>query len=305
MADHVFRTGNAELEALGRQVVQRLGGIWKPGGGMCRCPAHPDQHPSLSVRVGDHALLFKCFAGCDTRDVIRAILLLDKDALHHGHGSPEPGSALGSDFAGRLRALQIWDGARPIAGTIAELYLRRRGISILSPALRFHPRTPLGRGDDVDFRPAMITALHDHGRFVAIQRTFFESGEPRRARDLDNSRRMLGRPFRGAVVLAPATHELGLAEGIETAMSAMVVHDMPVWATLGNERMAHVALPVTVTRLFLFPDNDVAGEIGAAEAMAAHARPGRSIKTLWPPDGYNDWNDLLREGGKGVGDWWR
>ncbi len=298
-------TRNAELDALGRSLVERLGGIWRSGGGMCRCPAHSDKSPSLSVRLGHHALLFKCFAGCTSRDVIRAILLLDSNALNHGDRPYDRCVVTRGDFAGRLRALNIWDEARPVAGTIAELYLRRRRISILSPALRFHPQTPLGRGDDVSFRPAMIAALHDGERFVAIQRTFFDASEPRRARDLQNPRLMLGRPRHGAVVLAPATHELGLAEGVETAMSAMILHDMPVWATLGNERMARVGLPDTVTRLFLFPDNDVAGEIGAAEAMAAHARPGRSIKTLWPPDGYNDWNDLLREGGKGVGECWR
>src|SRR3546814_8438584 len=61
---------NPELEAIGSEIVKRLGGVWKPGGAMCRCPAHVDRSPSLSVRVGDHALLFKCFASCDSRDVI-------------------------------------------------------------------------------------------------------------------------------------------------------------------------------------------------------------------------------------------
>ncbi|GLJ00215.1 hypothetical protein Sbs19_40320 [Sphingobium sp. BS19] len=59
---------NPELEAIGSDIVKRLGGVWKPGGAMCLCPAHADRSPSLSVRVGDHALLFKCFGGCDTRE---------------------------------------------------------------------------------------------------------------------------------------------------------------------------------------------------------------------------------------------
>ena len=32
---------------------------------------------------------------------------------------------------------------------------------------------------------------------------------------------------------------------------------------------------------------------------------GRQIGTIWPWHGRNDWNDVLREGGKGVGDWRR
>jgi hypothetical protein len=60
-----------DLEAQADILVRRLGGIWSPDGAMCRCPAHDDRTPSLSVRVGERALLFKCFAGCDTLDVIR------------------------------------------------------------------------------------------------------------------------------------------------------------------------------------------------------------------------------------------
>src|SRR3546814_15952874 len=65
---------NPELEAIGSEIVKRLGGVWKPGGAMCRCPAHADRSPSLSVRVGDHALLFKCFASCDSREDRKSVV---------------------------------------------------------------------------------------------------------------------------------------------------------------------------------------------------------------------------------------
>lgn len=151
----------------------------------------------------------------------------------------------------------------------------------------------------------MLAALHERERLVALQRTFFDPDQPRRARDLSNPRRMLGRPGQGAVMLAPATDTLGLAEGIETALSAILLLDIPVWATLGNERLAHVAIPDTVTRLILLPDNDRGGRIGAAKATEAYAMPDRTIETLWPPQGFNDWNDVLRAEGKGVGGWLR
>lgn len=151
----------------------------------------------------------------------------------------------------------------------------------------------------------MLAALHERDRLVALQRTFLDPDEPRRARDLVNPRRMLGRPGQGAVILAPANDTLGLAEGIETALSAILLLDFPVWATLGNERLAHVAIPDAVTRLILLPDNDRGGRIGAAKAAEAYAVPGRTIETLWPPHGLNDWNDVLRFEGKGVGGWMR
>lgn len=43
------------------------------GSGLTHCPAHDDQHPSLSVSEGRVAVLWKCHAGCDRRDVAQAI----------------------------------------------------------------------------------------------------------------------------------------------------------------------------------------------------------------------------------------
>lgn len=294
-----------DLKTHAADLVKRLGGKWSPSGAMCHCPAHDDRTPSLSVRVGEKALLFKCFAGCDTIDVIGAIRRLDRNIQLTGQNTaPSPQISLSPQWL-QQRALDLWDGAHPLVGTSAEQYLQRRSIILSPPALRFHRRTPLGRGKRAVFRPALLAALHERSRLVALQRTFLDPGEPRRARDLGNPRRMLGRPGQGAVILAPANDTLGLAEGVETALSAILLLDIPVWATLGNERLAHVAIPDTVTRLILLPDNDRGGRIGAAKAVEAYAMPGRTIETLWPPQGFNDWNDVLRAEGKGVGDWMR
>ena len=290
-----------DLESEAADLVKRLGGTWTPDGGMCRCPAHNDRTPSLSVRVGRTALLFKCFAGCETIDVMRAIRGLDMSIPAGGQrlaGSP---SSPHSPVWLRRRAQDLWDEALPIAGTPAQTYLRRRAIPLTPPVLRYHPRTPLGRGKLAAFRPAMLAAIHEDDRLVALQRTFLDAQEPRRARDLAHPRRSLAQPGRGAVLLAAATEALGLAEGVESALSAMILLGIPVWATLGSERFPHVAVPQTVTRLILLPDNDRAGRIGAAKASEVHVLPGRTIETIWPPAGFNDWNDVLRTGRKGVG----
>ena len=116
---------------------------------------------------------------------------------------------------------------------------------------------------------------------------------------------MLGRPRNGSVRLAPASDVLGLAEGVETAMSAMILLGFPVWATLGSERLAHVAIPASVRTLILLPDNDRAGRIGAEAALIAHAADGRTVRIDWPWGGLNDWNDVLRgqRGERGKGLW--
>lgn len=188
-----------------------------------------------------------------------------------------------------------------MAGTAGEQYLISRGIAGAWDALRFHPRTPLGSGPGVRFRPAVIAAICDRSRLVAIQRIFLDRTKPSLAFDLANPKLMLGRPLMGAVRLGRPTSILGLAEGLETALSATLLLGIPVWATLGNERLARIAIPDRIKRLILLPDADRAGRLGASRARQAYAREGRRIETLYPWRGHNDWNDVLLEEGEEVG----
>ena len=98
-------------------------------------------------------------------------------------------------------------------------------------------------------------------------------------------------------------HSLGLAvvaEGVETAMSAAMLFNIPVWAVLGSERLSRIAIPASVQRLILLPDNDRAGRLAERQARAAHARVGLLSETLWPWAGHNDWNDVLQADGEGA-----
>lgn len=45
-------------------IVGTLGGTWSSHVAMCRCPAHTDSNPSLSIRQGERGILVTCFAGC-------------------------------------------------------------------------------------------------------------------------------------------------------------------------------------------------------------------------------------------------
>lgn len=302
MPPETRRSNSANLATVCADLVRLLRGTWYGGCGMCCCPAHDDRTPSLSVRVGDTRILFKCFAGCDTRDVLRAIRRLDSNALDaKGDGVPQQ---FRLDRWLQQRARDLWSIGRSTNWTIAETYLRNRSIDISFQCLRFCHRTPLGKGKAARFRPAMLAAVTDDSGLLAVQRTFLDD-RGRRARDLRHPRRLLGHPYAGAVRLTPVTDTLGIAEGVETAISAMILLDIPVWAALGNERFHHVAIPKSVTRLTLLPDNDHAGRLVVPLAEKAHATLGRRIDTIWPWNGRNDWNDVLREEGKGVGYWRR
>ena len=281
--------GGPNLEQEGRILVERLGGRWTGKGGMCRCPAHDDRRPSLSVRVGASRLLLHCFAGCAASDILRA---LRRDSLIEPSAGASPDlerPAAGSDGAGL--ALRLWGEARPIAGTPAESYLAARAIKTTSRQLRYHPRTPHGPQPLTRFRPALIAAVRDEQGLVAVHRSFLD---PKRGRlaALADPRRGLGRFGRGAVRLGGVAPRLGLAEGIETALSASALFGMPCWATLGTERFRLVALPPDVAELILFLDNDAGGR--RAEALAREAFAHLSLETRYPGRPGTDWNDVIR-----------
>ena len=250
-------SSNQALGSAAKELVRALKGQWRPEGAMCRCPAHDDRSPSLSVRVGERSLLFKCFAGCRTDDVLRAIRCL-KVSVPAVHDSRLDRSL--SDCSDKTMinlATSIWNAARPITGTPAEAYLAARGIDNISAVLRFHLRTPIGRGRAVRFRPAMIAAVTECGRLVAIQRIFLEPDGHRLAVDLPKPKLALGRPLGGSVALQPADHRLGLAEGVKSALSASILLGIPVWATPGNERLSRLWLPPDLKRLILEIEGDI------------------------------------------------
>lgn len=272
-------------EAEGRVLVERLGGRWTPAGGLCRCPAHADRTPSLSVRPGRTRLLLHCFAGCTAEEILRA---LDREHLLEPNAPVSSAAALQDDHRLSAAALRIWSESRSLQGTPAERYLAARGLRTASPELRFHPRTPHGRRPLTRYRPALIAAVRDDAGLTGIHRTFLDEGAQGEAR-----RSGLGRFGRGAVRFGGIAPTLGLAEGIETALSATALFGLPCWAALGTERFGLVALPPQSKKLMLFLDHDPGGR--RAEALAREAfRHIPRITAHYPPRPGDDWNDVLR-----------
>jgi putative DNA primase/helicase len=285
----------SSLETRARQIVKALGGHWSRKSGMCRCPAHDDRTPSLSVGVTQSAILFHCFAGCTSEEVLAGFKrhgIRPRD-LFDGKGSVIVPTAM--RFAPNTNALRLWQQAVSLPGTLGERYLAKRSISFGSTELRFLDRTPLGCKPDVRFLPALIAAVRMDIGVVAVQRTFIDRTTASKA-DFFKPKRALGQLGTGAVRLSdPVDGRLGLAEGSESALSAQTLFGIPCWATLGNERFGIVAIPESITELHLFVDADEGGELALKRGLDAYAREGRCIIPHIPDRADYDWNDELRE----------
>lgn len=295
----------SRLERRAGDIAAALGGTWRETKGMCRCPAHDDRSPSLAIGLSDHAILFHCFAGCSSEAVLAAFArhgIRTRDLFDGSGGASVP--VIHPDKPDGS-AQRLWRQARILVGTPADSYLSSRNLKLRPRDLRFHAKTPLGAKPDTRFLPAMVAAVRTDASVVAVHRTFLDtgsdcvtrtvpSGKSARLARFDRPKRALGRLGTGAVRLAtPLGGRLGLAEGIESALSVQQIFGIACWATLGNERFGLVTIPDSVRELTLFIDADAGGELAEQKGRAAHVREGRVILTQRPAIRGQDWNDVL------------
>ena len=278
-----------EAESRARNIVELLGGVWRGNRGECRCPAYDHSSPApFSVRLGESAILFHCFAGCSQAEILKA---LQRRKLHDRTAVQMPAATPRRDMGSVAK--RLWNASKPIAGTIAEHYLVARGLAGPYPrCLRFNPATVLGSGASRRVLPAMIAAVENDLGLVAVQRTFLDPDEILR-KPLPKPKVSLGLLGTAAIRLAPATDELGLAEGIEDALSAIRWFGTPTWALGGVERLAFVTIPEKVRRVIVFADRGRAAERLLVKAHDHLIGNGREL-VVRTPEQYNDWNDAWR-----------
>ncbi|TVV76948.1 DUF7146 domain-containing protein [Sphingomonas solaris] len=268
-------------------LVGALGGTWHGNNAMCRCPTHPDNTPSLSLRQGDQGLLVTCFSGCDPVDVLRE---LDRIPLGHRFAPPPE-----TPRSGTANIERLWSEARPVPGTLGERYLASRHLLPIPADVRFHPRCPRKPRPHTVFLPALLVAVREGRRLVALQRIFLDP-----ATGAYTEKATLGLLGTGAWQGGGSGTTIGLAEGFETARAWSRIHDLPCWATLGSRRLDLVDVPDTVTTLILAGDNDLAGRRAVARTTERHAREGRVIRADIPK-GAKDWAAVLEARERGGG----
>lgn len=203
-----------------------------------------------------------------------------------------------------------WRAARMIASEYERTvdpvgrYFERRGLFIDGPSydkvLRYHPS--LWHAATNQNHPAMIAKFCDaDGKPKHLHQTFLtHDGEK-----IAKSPRLYTPgelPKGGAIRLGPVEEVMGVAEGIETALAASIIHNMPVWATTSASMLQHWQPPVIVKRVVIFGDNDRthAGQRAAhtlAERLVHEAdrdKIEREIEVAIPLSKGDDWNDALR-----------
>jgi len=200
----------------------------------------------------------------------------------------------------RNAAARLFAASVPVAGTLADSYLRSRGITQMaaSEALRFHPKCwhrEEGQTKPVP-RPAMIAAVTDGaGVLQGAHRTWLAPDGHGKA-SVETPRRAMGHILGNAVRLTPHDDILVVGEGIETMLSLVeVAPGLPVWAALSSGHLGAVLLPEGLQRLYIAIDRDPAGARAAERLSVRATEVGIGCHVLEPQLG--DFNDDLRANG--------
>jgi|SRR5581483_4167344 len=212
----------------------------------------------------------------------RAAAELIESVIGKGEWKPEPRDTY---------ALQL----RKIAQRVKRSrYLESRGLE-MPAALQF--------AEGVEYRDedgnvtgkyaAMLAPVTRNGQFLTYHVTYLQDGHKAA---LDKPRKILPGPGNAgaSVALYPPAAMMGVAEGIETAIAAKMIHNMPVWSALNTSLLKAWQPPSIARHVFIFGDNDPHYAGHAAAWTLAHrlAKAGLKVDVRIPIH-CADWNDAL------------
>jgi hypothetical protein len=296
---------HAELLTANRaaRIAAQLGGAKKSGNQwLCRCPAHPDKTPSLALRDADGHVLYHCHAGCsqiDVRQALRSLGLLDADRIEQRRPGPIHDRPAVPD---QDRLQYLLGLLQPLERTVAASYLRTRGLDLppLGHHLRYLPaRPPRHRWPCL---VGVVTDFKDASRILTLHFTRLRpDGLGKAPLSKEDQRKFLrGFPKRGGTIRLTADADvdtrLGLAEGIETALSVHTSFNragwfVPVWSALDAANLAELPHLLGPDRLTIYADPGPAGERAADGLARRWLDAGTEVFISVAPS--EDWNPAV------------
>jgi len=203
----------------------------------------------------------------------------------------------------RLRLNKVWSSSTPLTGSDpVSKYLHSRGIVLLPDNVRYCAKCY--EPDSKTEMPAMVARIQNaEGKPVSLHRTYLDGDKKA---DIDAPKKIMpgieslcGCAIRLFPLNLPLFKSdcLGIAEGIETAMSAAQIFQMPVWAAISTSIMEAWMPPEGVKKITIFSDSDAnyAGQ-KAAFTLANKLYNKDFIVQVEMPAGIGaDFNDILLE----------
>ena len=260
--------------------------------------------------AGDGFQLLQAFNGWSAQEALHAVASFLGLSVHGvTPANKRPGAEAIKDSqkeqqvdeVNRKSNERIWSQSKPIAaGSIADTYLKNRCLNLLTiPAeLREHSALTYKHGEEFLGKfPALVASVQNQaGDIIGLHRTFLTTDGNKA--DVPKVRKWTSPSKAGAysgsaIQLGGVAPQLGISEGIETALACTLATGIPTWAAMSASLMEMFEPPDEVTELVIFADNDLhqAGQ-KAAQKLAARLAHRIQIKILVPPEAGQDWLDV-------------
>lgn len=188
-----------------------------------------------------------------------------------------------------------WYGeAKPIAGTLAERYLREvRGITgALPDTLRYHSHIwHSGAKEELPALIAPITRMDaDGSRITAAHVTYLDPATAHKTK-ADPAKKMYGDVKGGAIWLSDCGPHMLIAEGIEKALFCQQAANLPAVAGLSATLLPKIIWPRATQKVTICADPNGAGERALRLAANAWAADNIVVYGCYPPIAGRDWDE--------------
>lgn len=201
------------------------------------------------------------------------------------------------------RARKLFAAGKPVLGTLAATYLQGRGLTRLSPALRYHPRVFLRHSEDdpdpPQRAPALLAKITDNrGQIIGCARFYLDPSTGGLA-EIESPKRILGQLHGHAIRFwsGTARTDLIVGEGLENTLSVGTA--LPEFDLASCLTATHLGLfvpPPGIKRIWIARDKDEAGRNASTRLLNQLESFGIACGDLVPTMG--DFNDDLRAFGK-------
>jgi len=246
-----------------------------------------------------------CHGGAGVDLVMKFTGLAFKEAAQRieriiGRAPAKPPVPERSDQQKRDALNALWRSGRPVCmDDPVDRWLHHRGVGMQNypKCLRVGMRVRHS-GPPVSYHPAMLAMVTDaSGKPAQIHRTYLTVDGIKAPVEKPRMLCAGSLPANWAVRLTAPGPVLGVAEGVETALAATKLFDVPTWAALNAGGVERFDPPAETQRLIIFGDHDQNG-VGqrAAYALASRLSGRLEIEVRIPEKPDTDWNDVLRCG---------